>query len=150
MFFDSKTFEEKVRDFSQRCRNLGLNLTHQRLAVYKILYSTSNHPSAEVIYSKLKKEIPTISLATIYKTLELFKAIGEITEVNVLRTSRFESNVDPHHHLICLECSRIEDVYDLTLNDLTKEKAANFNYDVIEGRVEFRGFCPDCAKKKQV
>lgn len=149
MLITSKTLEEKVREFSQRCRDLGLNLTHQRLAVFKALYTTVDHPSAEAIFNKLKKEIPTISLATIYKTLELFKEIGAIAEVNVLRTARFESNIEPHHHLICVECSRIEDVYDLSLNDLTREKAANFNYDIIGGRVEFRGYCPNCKRMEK-
>lgn len=149
MFITSKSLEEKVREFSQRCRSLGLNLTHQRLAVFKTLYSTTDHPSAEIIYNKLKKEIPTISLATIYKTLELFKEIGEITEVNILRTARFESNIEPHHHLICVECNRIEDIFDLSLNDMAREKAANYSYDIIEGRVEFRGYCPDCTRRKK-
>lgn len=148
MFDSSKSMEEKVKIFTQRCRSLGLNLTHQRLAVFKALSGATDHPTAETIYHKLKKEIPSISLATIYKTLELFKEMGEISEVNVLRTSRFDSNLQPHHHLICVECNRIEDIVDLSLNDMTKEKATNYEYDIIEGRVEFRGYCPECIKKK--
>lgn len=150
MFLTSKSLEEKVREFSQRCRSLGLNLTHQRLAVFKALYASTDHPSAETIYNKLKRDIPTISLATIYKTLELFREIGELTEVNVLRTARFDSNTTPHHHLVCIECNRIDDIMDLSLNDLTQEKAANYSYDVVEGRMEFRGYCPDCKDKKKI
>lgn len=148
MSLTSKPLEEKVRDFSERCRSLGLNLTHQRLAILKALHTISGHPSAEILYNKLKKDIPTLSLATVYKALELFKELGEITEVNVLRTARFDSNLMPHHHLICIECNRIEDIIDTSLDDLTREKAANYNYDILEGRIEFRGYCPDCISKK--
>src|SRR6266851_1745955 len=71
--------------FAAHCRARGLSVTHQRLAIFEALASSHAHPSAEQLHRLVQKSIPTLSLATVYKNLEALRAIGAVSDVNVLR-----------------------------------------------------------------
>src|SRR5947209_20372972 len=88
--------------FRRRCTHLGLTLTPQRLAIYEFLATHDSHPSAEEIYREVKPELPSLSLGTVYRTLELFEENGLISRVLTLSPqARYDANQDEHHHLIC-------------------------------------------------
>ena len=117
-------------------------LTHQRLAVYEELAVRHDHPSAE----SLKKAYPSLSLATVYKTLQTLHEMGMVARVDSpAAQARYDAIVETHHHAVCASCGRIEDVFDTRLDHLPAPKAVGFK---IEGHsVHFHGLCAACAKK---
>jgi len=110
---DSMMIQDMVNEFIGRSKELGLKVTPQRIAIYKELASTNQHPSTETIYKKIKDYYPNISLTTVYRTLETFEKLGMISVVNVLyNAARYDANITPHHHIVCTECKRVDDIYD--------------------------------------
>lgn len=141
-----------MKDVSAALKEKGLKITPQRLAIINMLRNTKEHPSAETIYKKLEPDFPTMSLATVYKTLEMLKNIGLVQELNVGEGSfRYDANVNPHPHLICLGCNRVDDLDDPDiplLQNLLKEINKHTDYLLTEQKLYFYGYCPDCKKKK--
>lgn len=121
--------------------------TPQRLAIIKFLEGNTTHPSAEMIWKALKAEFPTITLATIYNTLEALRRQGSVMEVGGDDAKkRFDPFVAPHHHLICSSCKKIVDVPAKFTPALTDEEKQGFSE--IRGRVEFFGLCPECRARR--
>ena len=106
------TSEEKLRAFDQACRQSGLKITHQRLEIFKELLNSHDHPTAEMLYTRLKPNLPTISLDTIYRTLTTLERHGLAARVQTVESqARFEGKMEEHHHAICRKCGRITDFY---------------------------------------
>ncbi len=134
--------------FVSRCRAAGLVLTPQRLAVFRHLEAGHGHPSVEELYATVRRELPTLSLATVYKTLDALARIGAVRRVSrVGARSRWDAGLESHHHLVCIECGSVADVVDARL-DAVKGRAA-----VLAGRhgfqasghvVEVFGRCSAC------
>lgn len=125
----------------------NLKLTPQRIAVYKYLKSTTSHPSAETIYKALLTDYPTISLATVYKSLKVLVEVNLIQELNVGEGKfRYDANVESHPHIQCMCCGEVDDIYDLDLNKLNAEVKNYTNYDILSNKVYFYGICPNCKK----
>jgi Fur family peroxide stress response transcriptional regulator len=121
--------------------------TPQRLAVMKFLDNHPSHPSAEDIYDVVKKQFPTLSLATVYNTLEALRERGEIVEVGFdPAKKRFDTVAVSHHHLICIRCKKILDIPEKFSPVLTnKEK---MGYQVIRSQLDFHGLCPQCQSRR--
>lgn len=133
-----------VQDFIDVCRDKGLNVTYQRILIYKSLIGTKSHPTAEEIYHEVKTEYPSISLATVYKTLETLadnELISKVTPLHDL--ARYDGDTTPHHHLVCLECRKIVDIYDDALNRLAIPNADKFQ--IFGYRIQFEGLCQSCT-----
>lgn len=124
-----------------------LKLTPQRIAVYKYLLSTKEHPSAETIYKALQPEYPTMSLATVYKALKVLVDVNLVQELNVGEGNfRYDANVSSHPHIQCINCYRVDDVEGIcfsNLNDMVKNYT---DYEVVQNQVYFYGVCKDCKK----
>ncbi|WP_234121698.1 transcriptional regulator PerR [Clostridium hydrogenum] len=130
----SATFKEKK-----------LKLTPQRIAVYKYLQSTKEHPSAEVIYKALQEDYPTMSLATVYKALKTLVEVNLVQELNVGEGNfRYDGNVEPHPHIQCLSCGKVDDICNITFKNLNQEVAPYTEYEVVSNQVYFYGICKDC------
>ncbi|KPL03111.1 MAG: hypothetical protein AMJ90_03905 [candidate division Zixibacteria bacterium SM23_73_2] len=131
-------------------REKGLKITPQRLAIFKILENNSSHPSADEIYCKLKKNYPTISLATVYKTLEVLEMMGE---VKLLKSEhggvRFDPDCSSHHHFICKICNKIFDIKEDYSYILKSAKRVKDLFKIEDFRVEFFGTCKDCQIKRK-
>lgn len=137
--------QEKVNKFIGRSKELGIKVTPQRIAIYKELASTDQHPSTETIYKKIKDYYPNISLTTVYRTLETFEKLGLISVVNVLyNAARYDANLDPHHHIVCTECKKVEDVYDESLNNLDISNKTLGDYKVEGYSLLLSGVCTSC------
>jgi len=97
--------------FVARCRKAGLAVTPQRLAIFRRLAATDRHPSAEELHAAVRREMPTLSLATVYKTLDALAGIGAVRPVSRLGArGRWDANLEPHHHLVCTSCGTVTDV----------------------------------------
>lgn len=125
-----------------------LKLTPQRIAVYKYLQSTKAHPTAEIIYKSLKDDYPTMSLATVYKTLKTLLKVNLVQELNVGEGNfRYDANVNPHPHIQCIDCGKVDDIEDISFSGLT-DKVKNFtDYNVLSNQVYFYGICKQCQDK---
>lgn len=131
---------------SARCRDAGLALTPQRLVIYRALRDAADHPSPEGLYARVKGRMPSMSLATVYKTLEALARMGLATEVPATgKTKRYDANMERHHHLICTRCHEVRDFYDLGLDRLTPP--ARLPGFVAHGvSVQIHGLCQSCAR----
>jgi Fur family peroxide stress response transcriptional regulator len=121
-------------------------MTKQRKTILDVLKNTTSHPTADWIYEQVKKEIPNVSLGTIYRNLNLLAEMNKITVINYANDqSHYDGNTEVHYHFRCNNCQR---VYDLHLELFEKEinniVEKNTDYKVSEHRLEFYGICPDC------
>jgi Fur family peroxide stress response transcriptional regulator len=125
----------------------GLKFTGQRYAVYRALAVSREHPSADALLAAVRRQHPSLSINTVYKTIEALRAIGIASEVAPRRDrARFDADPTPHHHLVCLGCHRIEDLYDSALDRLALAQSMRAGYRITGHRVEFQGYCTDCQK----
>ena len=126
-------------------RTRRVPLTHQRLAVYEELSSRRDHPSAEALYGSLRRLYPSLSLATVYKTLQTLHAMGVVARVDSpTAQARYDAIVATHHHAVCGACGAIQDLFDPRLDRLKAPRAAGFK--VTGHSVHFHGLCAKCAK----
>ena len=131
---------------AERCRSAGLKVTPQRLAIYRAILAATDHPSAEDLFTAVRQEQPSLSLGTIYKTLDAFEAAGLVCQVALLNESkRYDGNLQPHHHLICTVCRRIVDIVDPTFDALKAPKELR-GFVADEVKVQILGRCVQCAK----
>jgi Fur family peroxide stress response transcriptional regulator len=122
--------------------------TPQRLAIRKFLEGNSSHPSAEEIHESLRGQFPTLSLATVYKTLEALRDRGEVVEVvGDTPKKRYDPVVRRHHHLICIRCGTIVDIPEKWRPVLREDEKKGFQ--VIRSQVDFHGLCPQCQGRNQ-
>ena len=122
-----------------------LKLTPQRLAVYNYLLNTTSHPSADIIYTDIHIQYPTMSLATVYKALKTLADVGLIQEINVGEGNfRYDGNSLSHPHVQCLGCGKVDDFKDLSLDNLNSLADEHTDYKIISNKVYFYGYCPDC------
>ena len=122
-----------------------LKLTPQRLAVYNYLLNTTSHPSADIIYTDIHIQYPTMSLATVYKALKTLVDVGLIQEINVGEGNfRYDGNSLAHPHVQCLSCGKVDDFKDLSLDNLNSLAEEYTDYKIISNKVYFYGYCPDC------
>lgn len=119
--------------------------TPQRLAIIEYLNDNRIHPSASDVYKAVSEKFPTMSFATVYNTLEKLKEKGLITELSIdIGKKRFDCDLRPHHHLICVKCREIFDVFSDFNLELPNEEFDGF--DIIGNHVDFYGICKECKK----
>jgi Fur family peroxide stress response transcriptional regulator len=136
---------KRLSAFREKCTEGGLSLTPQRLAIYELLAADDSHLSAEDIFRRLKPNMPSLSRGTIYRTLELFEEQGLVSRLHALGDlALFEADMDPHHHLICVECRRVTDVHEPHLQTPTLSRKALGGFRVLSHRLHVMGVCPSC------
>ncbi len=124
-----------------------LKVTPQRLAIYKVLYEATTHPTAEDIYNALRQSHPTMSLATVYKTLDALKKAELATELNVGDdSSRYDATIKSHPHMVCLECGKVMDLHTQALGDFKKQVQEETEFDIVSEKVYFYGTCRECSQ----
>ncbi len=125
-----------------------LKVTPQRLAIYKVLFDTTSHPTAEDIYTALRQTHPTMSLATVYKTLDALKKAELATELNVGDdSSRYDATVKSHPHMICFNCGKVMDLHTSSLDGFKDQIQQETDFDIVSEKVYFYGTCKECKAK---
>ena len=128
----------------QLFRDRGLKVTPQRECIFEVLWGEESHPSAESVYAKAKNRMPMMSLKTVYQTLNDLADMGEIQQFEFgTGASRFDPNVDAHHHLVCTSCGKVRDLY-ADYSSVTVPTGAGQGFTVGSAEVVFRGLCDDC------
>ena len=134
-------------DFEKLCRSRSIRVTAQRLAVYRALAGDLAHPTAESVYHRLSKQLPGLSLATIYRTLDFFERENLIRKVSSPGSiARFDANVDPHQHLVCRMCGSLEDISVPELHSAAIPKVSGFTVEELDIRLV--GRCEACSRPK--
>ena len=120
----------------------------QKEVIFRVLKGTSSHPTAGWIYEQVRKEIPNISLGTVYRNLRLFEQNGEISELDLAGTlSRFDGNAQNHYHFRCEQCGRVFNVDEPVDRESDERVARKTGFTVSYHTLEFRGMCKDCQLK---
>ena len=120
-------------------------LTPQRVELIRLIAASEGHPSAAQLYAKISTQFPTMSQATVYKTLALLKEMGQVMEIDLRDDSHYDGNrPHPHPHLICIQCNKIVDG-DLELDPSSiKKLETNSGFQIVRQQLSFYGLCPDC------
>ena len=134
----------------KRLKDKGITLTPQRIAIIEYMMNNKNHPTADEIYNAIKKKYWTISVATVYSTLELLEELGEIQKIYTDSSARYDWNKKPHHHFICRKCGKIYDIEDefteiCPIISVAKEQG----YKIENIKAYFYGLCPKCASEEK-
>ena len=122
-----------------------MRYSKQREALLTLIRSTRSHPSADWLYENLKKEIPELSLGTVYRNLSLLCETGEIMKIKTdSNKEHFDGFVDSHHHFVCRKCDRIYDIYLNDTEDLENRAAEQIGAEVESSSLVFYGVCKNC------
>jgi Fur family transcriptional regulator, peroxide stress response regulator len=123
-------------------------MTKQKKIILDVLRSTKSHPTADWIYEQARKELPDISLGTVYRNLNLLRDMGEIMELNYGSTfSRFDGNPHNHYHFACKGCERVFDIEIPLANEMERNVEVISGFEVDFHRIEFYGSCDECKTK---
>ena len=137
---------QALDDFRRRCKEQGLAFTFQRQVIYEAVVDSREHPTPELIYEQVRQRIPSISLGTIYKNVKTFLDSGVLREVTLHHGSlRLESNMTPHHHLVCSSCKAIFDIEESAVEPIKlPRRKLPVGFSIKQCRVEFVGECKSC------
>jgi Fur family peroxide stress response transcriptional regulator len=130
----------------QALRKKGYRATSQRIAISKFALSSREHPSARIIYRKVLEAHPTVSLATVYKTLEVLKELGLVQELSFPDAeARFDPHTNPHLNMICSKCGYVQDSEDRSAETIVNA-ARRAKFTVTGQRIDIYGLCSGCAR----
>ena len=136
---------QSVDALSDIFRANGRKITAQRQCIFRALEGDVTHPSAERVHQRVRREMPNVSLKTVYQTLNDLAELGAISVLDIgTGSARFDPNVEhAHHHLVCRSCGKVRDVAaDLPGLTVSAQGAQGFVVDSAE--VVFRGLCDGC------
>ena len=123
----------------------GIKYTNQRIEILNFLKDNFSHPTVEQVYEGVKKKLSRISKATVYQNLNFLAENGMVQEVNIKGISRFEPNLEPHHHIICKNCEKIIDFESKELTEYSMKVAKSIKDANIEKTdTHFYGICIGC------
>lgn len=146
--------DARVQEMVDELRRAGMRITPQRLAIVKTFAHDESHPTAQELFERLEPDFPSMSFATVYKTLDALARTGLCRTVRLGNAARFDPNTMPHHHVVCESCAAVLDVpvRSNAPGRAAKKKIARvipgFSIRSIE-RI-YRGVCPRCRKKKEI
>jgi Fur family transcriptional regulator, peroxide stress response regulator len=137
---------QAMRQFIAACRGAGLKATRQRIAIYGALVGTSEHPSADVLWRRVRKRLPSLSFDTVYRTLRSLQESGLIARVaSGADKARFDGNMAHHHHFVCSQCGQVRDFHHRKFDRLVPPAEVH-DFGVADRvQVEVRGLCHTCA-----
>ena len=139
--------EKKMPRINERLATSGLRLTPQREHVYDVLLAERDHPTAEQVFLRAKKDMPDISMATVYNCLDALVTSGLVKQVNLDRgATRFCPNMHEHCHFYCESCGG---VYDIDLTRARPEVPMPRGFKATQLELSIRGLCPDCGARNK-
>ena len=145
------TAEQELRSrmdaFKARCRQEGLKVTPQRMAVYEALLETDQHPSAEMVFRRVRQVFPSISLDTVNRTLLTLSDMGVAFVVEGSGgAKRFDANIASHQHFRCVKCQRIIDFHHEPFDQIPVPESLAAHFTVLRATVYIEGVCDRCGR----
>jgi Fur family peroxide stress response transcriptional regulator len=140
-------WEQKEKPFREKLRRAGIKVTPQRMLIFRQLALSGDHPDAGKVYFRVREHLPAISLDTVYRTLWLFLDLGLITTLGTTRErTRFDANLEQHHHFVCSHCGMTRDFYSKEFDQLKIPETVNDFGKPDKAQVEIKGICKTCSK----
>ena len=142
--------DKRISHFTRVCRETGARLTHQRLEIFREVASTGDHPDVDTVFKRVRERMPTVSLDTVYRTLWWLKDLGLVRTLGPPRErTRFDANLNNHHHFVCLQCGQTSDFNSEKLNRIEiQDDVKTIGYAELT-HVEVKGVCLRCANHNQ-
>jgi len=136
---------KSVEELTALFRLRGRKVTAQRQCIFGVLQGDVSHPTAESVHAAARAKMETISLKTVYQTLNELASMGEVAALDVgTGTTRFDPNVESvHHHLVCSSCGKVRDLH-ADFSSVTVPAGSDDGFEVGEAEVVFRGLCSEC------
>lgn len=129
-----------MTELEQRCINAGLKMTGPRKTILKVLGESIDHPSVEAVYERAKALDASISIATVYRTLNMLDELDLVTRHEFNESfSRYETNMQHHHHLIDLETGQVIEFQNAELEALKERIAKEMGFELVDHRLELYG-----------
>lgn len=128
----------------------NLRKSQQRDSILNFLNRKNFHPTADEVYTALRKQYRSISLATVYRNLDQLCKIGKVVKIeSPARSACYDGNTEKHHHVFCVECGRVNDVWPdkILLDKISTIKAVN-GFSVHSFNIIFQGICSECSAEK--
>jgi len=145
LVFITKLMVNCLEKYVELLKNNNLKITHQRLEILKYLDTHITHPTADEIYSELKKKNPSLSKTTIYNALETLQKSNLVQNLTISSIEqRYEIKNEMHHHFLCKKCRKIINI-EITCPNLNKMLQQGHQVDEVHGY--FKGYCKKCLKK---
>jgi len=140
--------DEKIRMFTGLCRETCLRVTPQRIEIYKELIKTDDHPSAEMLYERVRKTFPNISFDTVNRTLLTLNEIGAAFIVEGSgNVRRFDGGMEKHQHFKCIKCKRIVDFQHKPFDNIELPSSLGKKFKILKKAVYIEGLCDLCKEK---
>lgn len=150
MKITKRDVDQRMARFEKVCRESGAKLTHQRMEIFREVAQTGDHPTVENVFQGVRKQMPTISMDTVYRTLWWLKGLGLITTLGPPRDrARFDANLSRHHHFVCTRCGLTRDFYSDQFDNLKLPESLQSIGQVEMAQVEVKGVCLKCTAKDQ-
>lgn len=136
---------QRLGEFVARCRKRGIAVTPQRLAVIRALLVSENHPSTDEICAAVRRTHPHVSLATVHRILNEFCEVGEARKVTLLHdVARYDGNVEPHHHVLCVRCRQVQDIEIPEVDKLLQGTPSLGQFALLRCSLEIEALCRRC------
>ena len=143
---EKKDIGVKLRGFEDCCRQNGLKVTPQRVAVYKALIGTDTHPTAEEVYRMVRRDISNISLDTVNRTLLTLAEIGAAFQVEGTgQRRRFDGGLEDHQHFRCIKCGKIVDFHYEPFDNIEIPAHLQGQFQIMRKTVYLEGICQTCS-----
>ena len=147
MKIKKKEVEQRMKLFETVCRRAGIKLTHQRIEIFREIAQTGDHPDADQVFQRVKDRIPTVSLDTVYRTLWLLNDLGLLVTLGSSRErTRFDANLNSHHHFVCGKCGFTHDFFSNNLDNISLPDSVGSFGEIQTTHVEVRGICRKCIE----
>ena len=147
---DRQELGKKMDAFQARCRAQGLRITPQRMAIYRALLETDQHPSAEAVFRQVRQVFPTISLDTVNRTLLTLSDMGVAFVVpGSGDAKRFDADVTRHQHFKCIKCKRIIDFHHEPFDQIPVPEDLGMRFTVLRTTVYVEGVCDRCGQTRE-
>ena len=141
--------QARFNEFINALKERDYRLTPQRVELVRLIAASEGHPSAAQLYAKIKSQFPTMSQATVYKTLALLKDMGQVLEIELRDDNHYDGNrPQPHPHLICIKCNMIVDGEVSFDQELIRKLEEVSGYTILRPQILLYGLCPDCKKER--
>lgn len=146
---DAEQRERRRLRFEELCRAQGLPLTVQRRAILGAVLTHDDHPTIDEVLALARRQAPGVSRATVHRTLEALVAFGLLAKAGVPgRATRYDTHLEPHHHLVCDGCDAVLDIAEPALDALPFPDTSRLGFEVRDFVVQFRGLCRTCRAAK--
>lgn len=141
----SQEITARVKYFERECHRRGLRVTNQRREIFKTVASSTQHPSAEHVFSAVRRTLQNVSLDTVYRTLASLEKMNLLIRVGTPEKERFDGDLRPHAHFICTSCGEVYDIFSPDVTVPVKMPQLSCGY-VKHVNIQYKGICKRCRK----